>query len=552
MGRKYAVLLALLLAGVLGLPACRTAAPGAGQAPNAVAPSAGTLPAGAPSGATPRVGGTLVFGVEQEPDTLDAHKTAMSVASDIMCMIGGSLVALDPADQVVPYLAERWEASADGLTWTFYLKPGVTFHDGTPFTARDYVYTLERALDPQTASRAAGALLGPVKEVDAPDERTLVITLAEPFFPLLTSLTACGYLMPLSRATVEARGDDYGRQPLSVGPYRFKEWRTGEGVILERNPDFAWGPAFAGPGPYNIGTIEYRFLPDATTRLAALEAGELDSSIVAAKDVQRVRETAGFELYEAPLAGASPMGTLNVRQAPFDDIRVRQAFNLAVNRTGLLEAVTQGHAEVQYGPISRGVLGYWPGVKERGYDYDPARAKALLSDAGYTPGTDGVLEKASGRLGFPLLTRAEFAKDAEVLKEQYKAIGADVTIEVVDSGTLSERLRSGTYQAALMSVIFPDADILYLLYHSSKGVLPVSQVSDLQLDAMLDKTRSTVDPEDRQAWVDQAQARIMEQAYILPLYTPTVYTAVNKRVAGLIVSPNGNFIYNGAYIAPAP
>jgi peptide/nickel transport system substrate-binding protein len=491
------------------------------------------------------VGGALVIGVKDEPDTLDAHKTAMGIASQIMSPIGASLVELDPAGNVVPYLAERWETSADGLTWTFYLKQGVTFHDGTPFTAQDYVYTIERALDPETASPAAGALLGPVTAAKAVDANTLVITLAKPYFPLLLNLTASGYLMPLSQAAVMVRGDTYGRQPMSVGPYRFKEWRTGERIILERNPDFNWGPAFAQKGAYNLETIEFRFLPDPTTALAALEAGEIDVSTIAGKDVTTIKGTGQFELYQAPLAGASPMGVFNVNHPPFDDLRVRQAFNLAVNRPALIQAAQQGHAQVQYGPISPAVLGYWPGIEGIGYNYDPAQARALLAEAGYKPNAAGILEKEGQPLRFALLV-SQFTTDAQVLSQQYKAIGADLSIEVMDDGGLFNRASTDDFQMMLISIEYPDADILYLLYHS-KSSLPIG-LADPELDEILDKTRSIVDPAQRQEWVNQAQARIVKQAYMLPLYGPTIYSAANRRVKGLIVRPDGSFIFNDAYI----
>jgi peptide/nickel transport system substrate-binding protein len=500
-----------------------------------------------------RVGGALVIGVEEEPATLDPHKAVAAVASDILCWIGASLVTLDPQNNIVPYLAERWDTSEDGLTWRFHLKPGVHFHDGTLLTAQDYVYTFERALDPQQGTGVAGSLLGPVEAVRAEDEDTLVITLAEPFFPLLANLTACSYLMPLSQATVEARGDAFGRNPLSVGPYRFKEWRSGEVLVLERNPDFVWGPAFAQDGPYNVATVEYRFVPDATTELAALEAGELDVSEVAASDLPVLERSGHFTLHSAPLAGASPLGILNVSRPPFDDVRVRRAFNLAVNRDGLIQAVAQGRAEAQYGPLSASVLGYWPGVEEAGYPYDVEQAKALLEEAGYRMGAGGIREKDGQRLSVPLLTGSEFSRVAEVLQQQFEAIGVEVTIEVGDPGTISDRVLSDQYSLALISILFPHADILYLLFHSTDAALPVSHLSDPELDRLLENTRSTVDPAQRQAWVDQVQARIVEQAYLLPLYTPLRVTAVNERVRNLIVTRGGTLLFNDAYlIADAP
>lgn len=158
------------------------------------------------------------------------------MAYEIGCLLGGSLLARDRQGRIVPGLAERWSATGDGLTWTFTLRRGVRFHDGTPLRAEDYAATFRRARDPATASPVAGDLLGPLVAATAPDDVTLVLTFAERFAPLVDNLTACGYLQPVRR-------DVDGRAPVGVGPYRFVEWRTGERVVLRRNEEYTWGPA---------------------------------------------------------------------------------------------------------------------------------------------------------------------------------------------------------------------------------------------------------------------------------------------------------------------
>lgn len=493
----------------------------------------------------------LIFGVAEEPDTLDPHKTTAAIASDIMSWIGASLVAIDPQGKVVPYLAERWEASADGLVWTFYLKDDVHFHDGTPFTAQDYVYTFERARTPETASPVAGSLLGSVQTIGAPDDRTLVLTLGEPFFPLLTNLAASGYLMPLQKKAVEAGEVEHGRSPVSVGPYRVQSWNTGESIVLERNPDFTWGPAFLAAGAPKIQVIEYRFLPDPATRLAALETGEIDISTVDGKDSDLIRQNEQFELFEAPLPGASPMGAINASAPPFDDVRVRHAFSLAVNRRALIQAVQQGHATPQWGPISASVLGYWSGVEQEGDGFDLDAAKRLLDEADYTLDTRGMRQKAGEPLHISLSTPSDFVRDAEMLKEQWTALGAEVTIDLLEQSNLAfDRIVQKDYQFILISIIYSEADILYLLYHSSKGALPLgSHLADPELDQLLDRTRTTVDVAQRQEWVNQVQARIVEQAFMLPLYTPILYTAVNRRIQGVEIGVNGVLFYENAYFA---
>ncbi len=487
---------------------------------------------------------TLRVVVADEPETLDPHQSVRGITNSILCWVGASLVALDPEGEIVPYLAERWTTSEDALTWTFYLKPGILFHDGTPLTADAYAYAFRRAMDPETATGASPALLGPVRAVEARDPLTLQLTLSDPFFPLLINLTACGFLMPLSQAWVEAHGGEIARHPMSVGPYRFVEWRSGERLRLERNEQFAWGPAWAAQEPFSLPAIEFRFLPDAATRLAALEANEADVGEISPRDIPAIERSGRFEVLSAPVAGAAPIALFNVSQPPFDDVRVRRAFNLAVNRPALINAVVQGHAEPQLGPISRSVVGYWPGVEAQGYAYEPEQARALLAEAGYRPGPDGTLEREGAPLRLTLLATAEFEKDAEVLQQQFGELGADITIELLDNAILAARLFAGEYRITLAGVAFPDADILYLLFHSTGAALPISQLDDPELDLLLERTRSTVDARQRQQWVNQAQAYLVEQAYSLPLYTPLRFTAVSKQLSGLRMAPNGELLYN--------
>ena len=474
----------------------------------------------------------LVVAVASEPDTLDPHHTSSAVASEVLCEIGGSLVARDPGGAIVPYLARSWTTSPDGLTWTFALRDGVRFHDGTPLTAADWVWTFERALDPETAAPVAGDLLGPVAAVTAPDAATLVLRLTEPFAPLLDNLTACGYLSPLRRSVVESGAQD--RSPIGVGPYEFRQWRTGEEIVLDRNPGYTWGPPFDHPGPELPG-IDYRFVPASATRLAALRDGAVDVTELDPPDAAAL--PSGPTLYREPLAGAAPLGTFNSAAAPFDDVRLRRALNLAVDRDALLEVVARGQGEPQYGPISRSVVGYWPGVEQTGYRLHVDRAAALLAEAGYGPGRP---------LAVTVVTSDTYRRVAEVLREQLRPVGVELTIELVDQATATKRILAGGFQLALVTILYPDSDVLHLLYHSTQGSLPIAHVTDPALDALLDATRTSIDPAARRTATDDVQRRIVEQAYSLPLYTPTVFTAVSARVQGVVVAGTGELLLHDA------
>lgn len=220
-------------------------------------------------------------------------------------------------------------------------------------------------------------------------------------------------------------------------------------------------------------------------------------------------------------------------------MRLRRAVSLAVDRAALLRLVADGQGEVQHGPLSRSVRGYWPGVEQIGGRFDPQEARRLLAQAGYGP---------QRRLTVDLLTGASLTKVAEVLREQLAAVDVDVTIDVRDGATAGERLRTGEFGMALVSLLHPEADLLHLVYHSTKGSLPVARLTDPALDAELDRSRSATDPLARQAALDAAQARITEQAYVLPLYAPTVHTAVRERVRGVVLGSGGELLLDDAAV----
>ncbi|MBN1137188.1 MAG: ABC transporter substrate-binding protein [Anaerolineae bacterium] len=485
--------------------------------------------------AGPAAGGTLVYMLASEPDSLDPHKTVRQTSWEVMRLLHSSLVTQDPEGNYVPYLAESWEMSEDGLTWTFHLKEGLTFHDGTPVTAQDVAWSYMRAKDPANPG-AAGASLAAVESVEATDDSTVVMHLPQPFFPLLTSLSDPGYFGILSQQAVEAAGEDYGRQPLGTGPYRFKEWVTGEKVVVERNPDFAWGPPYAHQGPWYPDEIEFRIIPESATQVVSMEAGEIDVGAVDASDEETIRQTGLFTLYDVLMPGTGPYLQFNNSKPPLDDARVRQALSMAIDRDVLVKVVMNGKAVAQHGPLSPSTIGYWEGVEYVGYSYNLDRARALLAEAGYTANASGMLEKDGQPLQFTLKTIAgeeTWLRIAEIIQEQFRALGVDVQLEQQEAGALVADEISGNYEMGMMQVGWQDADILYQMFHSSMiGALNLSHINDPELDEILTKTRTTLDPAARQQWVDDAQRYITERAFIAPLLSPLSYLAVSNRVEG--------------------
>ncbi|MEM5776504.1 MAG: ABC transporter substrate-binding protein, partial [Anaerolineaceae bacterium] len=320
--RWFVVLVSMMMLGVFAFTACQ---PAGTQAPAAEQPAD---EAAAPAEeAAPTVGGTYVSASVEEPDTLDIYKSAFSVTSAVTSNIGGALVAKDADGQIIPYLAKSWEISEDGLTYTFHLRDDVKFHNGEPFTAHDYVWTWDRCLAEDFVCPVSASML--TFDFEATDDYTLVLHLAAPNYYTISNLAAYDYLQPLNQKAVEAAGETYGMgtTAVGVGPYMIKEWVQDEKIVLTRNPDYTWGPEFfegANNGPYYVENLEYRIVPDLATQLAGLEANELDYSGVEAKDLQTVKDTGFYQIFDINQPVFNYVA-FNMSNPKFTDLKVRQA-----------------------------------------------------------------------------------------------------------------------------------------------------------------------------------------------------------------------------------
>jgi peptide/nickel transport system substrate-binding protein len=500
--------------------------------------------------AEPAVGGTLVVGWPEEPPTLDAHLAVDSAGP--LTYLGGTLVTIDPEGEIVPYLAESWEISEDGLTWDFKLREDVKFHDGTPLTAHEYAWTFQRIKDPATKSMLASTFVGPLYAAEALDDYTLRLKLAYPHSALLIGLDI-PFLQPLSPAAVEEHGDQYGRHPVGVGPYMLKEWATGDKIVLERNPDYTWGPNFVHEGPPLIETIEFRLIPETATLISAMEAGEIDLAELESRSVARIEETGTFQVWDWFYQGMAPALFPNTSRPPFDDVKVRQALNLALDREAIIKVVLgEGNGTPQLGPASPSMGGYWPGVEYIGYPFDLEKAKELMVEAGYTYDDDGMLlkdgEPFEVELGFSPSFRDYATSVAQVVQQQLQALGIAVELGMYEWGVFITMGASGEADLGLVGYNYWDVDILNQFYHTNSG-MNMSHYSDPVLDEYLDNMRTSMDQEDRQKWADEAQRRIVEQAVVVPIFTSKEYKAVSDRVQGEIPRlPITRLWLNDAYL----
>ncbi len=491
----------------------------------------------------------LVRMLTEEPDTLDAQKTVTAVTGALMRLIGDTLVAKDLDGSFTPALARAWQVSRDGLTWTFNLRSGVRFHDGTPFNAQAVKFTIDRALAPETKSPIAAALFGPVQSVTIPDAQTVVIKLKQPFAIFLDNLTDPRALM-ISPQAVQKLGDGFGRQPVATGPYKFEEWRSADRIILTRNPDYKWGPHFVHEGPPNIERIVYRIIPEAAAQVAAFERGEADILGVPSTDLKRLQQTSKYTFFKALRKGVGLYIEFNTQREPFTDVRVRRALNQAIEKRSVLQIALEGLGVVADGVLPPSIWGYWPGMEEYSYKYDPGAAKRALAEAGWTPGSGGTLQKGGQPFRFSLYIAPidSWRRSAQIVQSQLRAFGIQMDIETFEFATLLAKLRAGEHQANFLGYTYTSPDIVYVWFHSSNinTGLANSHYKDPKLDKLIEDSRTITDTQKRLELYRDIQKYINDIALWVPLWTNLSYTATQPRLQGVKVHVDDYLVLNDA------
>src|SRR5262249_5535221 len=397
---------------------------------------------------------------------------------------------------------KQWTISPDGLTWSFTLRDDVTFQDGTPFNAAAVKASFDRMVDPATKSALAVGNLGDFDSTTVTGDYSLDLKIKQPFAPLLDNLTNSGLLCVVSPTAVQKEGADFGRKPIATGLFMVDEWRSGDRIVLKKNPNYKWAPAYLHQGgPAHLDELTFRVITEDAARIAAFEAGEIDETGVPATDVKRIKESGEYWTVDYLRKGVVFL-EFNVTKAPFDDLKVRQALNYAIDKQEVLDAAVEGLGQVAYGFLPPSIWGYWPGIVDYAPKYDPEKAKSLLAEAGWTDSNgDGVLDKNGQPFSFTAynLTIDSWNRAAQVIQSQLKDIGIKMEIQNFEFGTVLDKLKAGEHQAEFMGYTYTEPDIAYLWFDSANiGTgLNFSHDNDPNLDALIMKGRTTTDLEAR-------------------------------------------------------
>ena len=470
-------------------------------------------------------GGSITVGLELDIPGFDPLKVGVfdTAAETAAAAIFDTLVYLDDKGQPQPELALSWTHSDDYKTWTFKLRPGVKFHDGTPFNAEAAKANFDRQKDPANKCRCAFYIAG-IHDVQAPDELTLVYNLTDPAVNLPAILTIQSSNNVIQSPTAwKTRGDDYNRNPVGTGPYILKSWTAGDRMVLEKNPDY-WNKGH----PY-LDRIVLKPLPDAQSRFASLQSGEADivwDDEYDADNIQKAQKDPKMTVHTYTGSGAA-VYAFNTKVAPFDDVRVRQALVMAIDRKKMSQAITNGLARPTTNPYGDGS---WVKCKDDGaLPNDIEKAKVLIKDYG-KPVEFKMIVTATPR----------GRNIGQVLQQFWKQVGANMEIEQVDQATIVPRAFMRQFQLTpwrIVDLADPDPQ-MYANFHTGSPVA-LANYSNPELDRLLENARVTADPEKRTEDYCAVSRLINQEAIWFWTFQNTYYAISSARLKGLPKMFNG-------------
>lgn len=546
MRKRFRLILAAAAAASLLLSGCGGSTSGDGsdaqteQAGNAE----GTESAGSTSSGTD-TSGFLVVPLVADIQTADVHKTTKDyeIPLNIYDRLVDIEVKEDGSSEIVPSLAESWEISGDALTYTFHLRQGVKFHNGEELTADDVEYSFTRQLSVEGAVNtdflaqikgASQLLEGTADQLEGfetVDDYTFTITLSEPYAGFLACLSTPGCSI-YNREATEAAGDQFGLDPsvtVGTGPFRLTDWTINDQLVLTRYEDY-W------KGPSELPGVVIRIVPDTETQRMMFESGELDvvdlDYLPDAVDDFTTRYP--DQIVSGPRVGTTYF-TMNQNIEPFQDVRVRKAVQMAIDRQAILDALYGGRGQVENGIYPHGLYGFNSSLPE--ITYDPEEAKALLAEAGYANGFEMQIAADS--------SASDSTNQAlEIIQAQLGEIGIQAEIQNMDESTWLATRNSGEMGSFMSTwtADYNDPDnFIYTFFGTPENTkLRSLNYSDTEVMERVQKARTIVDADERIAEYQALEEKIVtEDAAWVPMYSRTHSFAVSKRVQGFEVPWNG-------------
>ena len=464
-------------------------------------------------------GGTLTMAYPQSvADTLNQHISNYTVSRMVARHVLDCLVAVDTASGAIkPWLASKWDISTDGLTYTFTLRTEPKFHDGTPFNAAAVKANFDYTMDPKTKRAWAYGALGGEKfdHADAVDDQTVKVTFKNPdvaFLPLLSD----GGLGIDSPTAFQKYGDQYGIKALvGTGAFTFVEMVLNDHVTLQKNPDYNWGPMSAKhQGPALLDKLVFRDIKENATRAAALQSGDVQMARLVNSQVAQFKDSKDIKIIQIPKAGTSRMYLMNCIKAPSDDIKVRQAINMAVDKKALIALPAwAGIGNPGMAPLPSNMVPNHDLSSLQSYDiaYDPQKAAQLLDEAGWTAGSNGIREKNGQQLAFNFVTTTDAVPQVDPLNGMLSKIGAKLNIQTGDFNFWIDNVTKRNFDMTLMSDSGYNSAGLIEEFFYSKGPYADYLPPDDKLDSTIESAVNAPNQDEMWKNLFSAMQMIMQQ-----------------------------------------
>jgi len=494
----------------------------------------------------PAYGDIIIQGSIGDASNLIAMLASDSASHEIASLCYNGLVKYDKDLKLVGDLAESWDVSDDKLTITFHLRKGVKWQDGVEFTAEDVMFGYQTIIDPNTPTAYAGDFQE-VEKAEVVDRYTFRVKYKKPFAP---GLASWNYLIVLPAHILKGKDitrSELVRNPMGTGPYKLKEWKTGEKIVLVSNHDYFEGR------PYIDGVI-YRIIPDLATMFLELKAGNIDYMGLTPTQYLRQTDTPkfkkNFRKYKYLSFSYTYLG-YNLLNPKFQDRRVRQAISYAIDKEEIIEGVLLGLGEVATGPYKPGTWQYNPDVKR--YPYNPEKAKELLREAGWidTNG-DGIIEKDGKPFEFTVITNQgndQRKKVAEIIQRRLSEVGIKMKIRILEWATfINEYIDKKKFEATILGWTIGQDPDLFDVSHSSKThfkELNFISYKNKEVDRLIMEGRHTFDLEKRKRAYFRIQEILAEDQPYTFLYVPYSLPVIHKRFRGIKPAAAGisyNFI----------
>lgn len=507
------------------------------------------------AGCTPSTGtdtadaNAISMGITTSPTSLDPNVASSADDALIIRQVFDSLVVQTADHEFEPWLADSWVVSEDGLTYTFTLKEGVTFHDGTPFNAEAVKFNIERILDPETQSQYAAALLGTVTGATVVDEYTVSLDLSARYNPLLEGLSQA-FLGMESPAAVEEFGDDVAFNPVGTGPFVFESYTADQEVVLSANEDYSSAPATAGhEGAALVDSLTFTIVPETSARLGALSSGELTAAkSIPAEQLETVTANDSLDLQLVDLPGGTYSLYFNLLNAPWDNVDARKALRSGLDIDSILEALYFGNYDRAWSVLSPATDGFADSTVDS-WEYDPEAAAEGFAALGYELNADGLLEKDGEVLSLAMVNQSP-AYDKrldvdEILKQQLADIGVTLVTSALEFPEYAAATQGGEYDLESFSITTGSPSVMYTIFSSANQpnadqfLYNVAHYTAPEMDEWGQAAASAESTDEANALYIQMQEQVIDEAVAIPIYVQVSTFASVKTLTGVSFDPLG-------------